>query len=34
MCDVSDYAARAMLGQRIGKNLHVIAHASRMLDGA
>jgi hypothetical protein len=34
MCDASDYAVGAVLGQRIGKNLHVIAYASRMLDGA
>ncbi|KAL9382095.1 hypothetical protein Peur_025131 [Populus x canadensis] len=32
MCDASDYAVGAVLGQRIGKNLHVIAYASRMLD--
>jgi hypothetical protein len=34
MCDASDYAVGAVLGQRIGKNLHVIAYASHMLDGA
>jgi len=34
MCDASDYAVGAVLGQKIGKNLHVIAYASRMLDGA
>jgi hypothetical protein len=34
MCDASDYTVGAVLGQRIGKNLHVIAYASRMLDGA
>jgi hypothetical protein len=34
MCDVSDYPIRVVLGQRIGKNLHVIAYASCMLDGA
>ena len=34
MCDASDYVVGAVLGQRIGKNLHVIAYASRMLDGA
>ena len=34
MCDASDYAVGAVLGQRIGKNLHVIAYASCMLDGA
>jgi hypothetical protein len=34
MCDASDYALGVVLGQRIGINLHVIAYASRMLDGA
>ena len=34
MCDASDYAVGIVLGQRIGKNLHVIAYASRMLDEA
>ncbi|XP_073259802.1 uncharacterized protein [Populus alba] len=34
MCDASDYAIGVVLGQRIGKNLHVIAYAPRMLDGA
>jgi hypothetical protein len=34
MCDASDYAIGAVLGQRIGKNFHVITYASRMLDGA
>jgi hypothetical protein len=34
MCDASDYVVGAVLGQRIGKNLHVIVHASRKLDGA
>jgi hypothetical protein len=34
MCDASDYAVGVVLRQRIGKNLHVIAYASRMLDGA
>jgi hypothetical protein len=34
MCDASDYAVGAMLGQIIWKNLHVIVYASRMLDGA
>ena len=34
MCDASDYAIGVVLGQRIGKNLHVIAYASRMLDRA
>jgi hypothetical protein len=32
MCDASNYAVGAVLGQRIVKNLHVIAYASRMLD--
>jgi hypothetical protein len=32
MCDASDFVIRVMLGQRIGKNLLVIAYASRMLD--
>jgi len=34
MCDASDYAVEAVLGQKIGKNLYVIAYASCMLDGA
>jgi len=34
MCDASDYAVGAVLGQRIRKNLHVIAYASRIVDGA
>ena len=34
MCDTSDYAVGVVLGLRIGKNLHVIIYASRMLDGA
>jgi hypothetical protein len=34
MCDASDYAVGAVLGQRIGKNLHIITYASRMLNGA
>jgi hypothetical protein len=34
MCDASDYAVGVVLGQRIGKNLHVIAYASRMSDEA
>jgi hypothetical protein len=33
MCDASDYAVKVVLGQRIGKNLHVIAYVFRMLDG-
>ena len=32
MCNASDYAVGAVLGQRIGKNLHCIAYASCMLD--
>jgi hypothetical protein len=32
MCDASDYAVGDVLRQRIGKNLHIIAYASRMLD--
>jgi hypothetical protein len=34
MCDASDYAVGVKLRQKIGKNLHVIAYASCMLDGA
>jgi hypothetical protein len=34
MCDASDYMVGVVFGQRIRKNLHVIAYASRMLDGA
>jgi len=34
MCDASDYAVGAVLGQRIGQNLHVIAYVSCMLHGA
>lgn len=34
MCDASDYVVGVVLRERIGKNLHVIAYASRMLDGA
>jgi hypothetical protein len=33
MCNTSDYVVGVLLGQRIGKNLHVIAYTSRMLDG-
>jgi hypothetical protein len=33
MCDASDYAVKVVLGQRIGKNLHVIAYVFLMLDG-
>jgi len=32
MCDASDYMVGAVFGQRIRKNLHVIAYASRILD--
>ena len=31
MCDATDYAVGVVLGQRIGKNLHANAYASRML---
>ncbi|KAL1204107.1 hypothetical protein V5N11_026605 [Cardamine amara subsp. amara] len=34
MCDASDYAVGAVLGQRIDKKLHVIHYASRTLDEA
>ena len=34
ICDASDYLVGVVLGQRIGKNLHVIAYASCMLNGA
>nr|XP_027118762.1 uncharacterized protein LOC113736005 [Coffea arabica] len=34
MCDASDYAVGAVLGQRIGKAAHVIYYASRALNGA
>jgi hypothetical protein len=34
MCDVSDYAVWVVLGQRIKKNLHVIAYVFCMLDEA
>ena len=34
MCDASDYAVGAVLGQRNSKVLHVIAYASRTLDDA
>ncbi|KAL0284826.1 UNVERIFIED_CONTAM: Retrovirus-related Pol polyprotein from transposon.6 [Sesamum angustifolium] len=32
MCDASNHAIGAVLGQRIGKEPHVIYYASRMLD--
>ena len=34
MCDTSDYAIRAVLGQRKEKKLHVIYYASKTLDEA
>ena len=34
MCDASDYAVDAVLGQRRDKKLHVIYYASRTLDSA
>jgi hypothetical protein len=34
MCDASDYAVGAVLGQRIDKLPHVIYYASRTLNGA
>ena len=34
MCDASDYAIGAVLGQRRDKKPHVISYASRTLDGA
>ena len=34
MCDVSDYAVGAVLGQRIDKISHVIYYASRTLNDA
>ena len=34
MCDASDYAVGAVLGQRKDKKLHVIYYASRTLDTA
>ena len=34
MCDASDYAVGAVLGQRIDKASHVIYYASMMLNGA
>ena len=32
MCDASDYAVGAVLGQRVDKKLHVIYYASKTLD--
>ena len=34
MCDASDYAVGAVLGQRIDKKTHVIYYASKMLNDA
>ncbi|CAM9001654.1 unnamed protein product [Rhodiola kirilowii] len=34
MCDASDYAIRAVLGQRIDKKLHAIYYTSKVLDDA
>ncbi|KAL9237212.1 hypothetical protein vseg_011792 [Gypsophila vaccaria] len=34
MCDASDYAVGAVLGQRVGKVLHAIYYASKTLDSA
>lgn len=34
MCDTNNYAVGAMLGQKIGKSLHVIYYASKTLDYA
>ena len=34
MCDASDYAIGSVLGQRKDKRLHVIYHASKVLDDA
>jgi len=34
MCDASDYAVGAVLGQRIDKTLHVIYYARRTMDDA
>src|ERR1041384_5801609 len=34
MCDASDFAGGAVLGQRIDKNLNVIHYASKTLDSA
>jgi len=32
MCDASDYAAGAILGQRKGKKIHAIYYASKVLN--
>ena len=34
MCDANNYAIGAVLGQRVGKNPHVIYYASRTLDSS
>ncbi|XP_071917218.1 uncharacterized protein [Coffea arabica] len=34
MCDANDHAVGAVLGQRVGKAVHVIYYASRTLNGA
>jgi hypothetical protein len=34
ICDASDYAIGAVLGQRVDTNLNVIYYASKILDGA
>ena len=34
MCDASDYAVGAVLGQRFDKKLNVIHYASKTLDNA
>ena len=34
MCDASDYAVGAVLGQRKGKKMHIIYYASQTLDEA
>ncbi|CAM8941178.1 unnamed protein product [Rhodiola kirilowii] len=34
MCDASDFAIGAVLGQRVEKRLHVIYHVSKVLDNA
>ena len=34
MCDASDYAASAVLGQQKRKNFHAIYYASKVLNGA
>jgi hypothetical protein len=34
MCDASDYAVGAVLGQRVDKKFNVIHYASKTLDNA